>query len=278
MASTIPLWPGLAPGSERATHREAVYTGPDGRSVVRNVVSPSLTAYQPSRSTANGTAVIVAPGGGFHLLSWDYEGTVVAERLAARGVTAFVLKYRLQDTGATDGDFEAWVAAFRERYIAAGGLRPVDLANLEPVVRRLAYEDGRQAVRTLRSQAAEWGIDPGKVGFLGFSAGAFVTTAVGLSRDRDARPDFIAPIYGGAVEETIPDDAPPLFASVAADDILCRDTCVATVQAWIAAGRSAELHLYDRGDHGFGAKKLGLPVDSWMDRLLEWMQAHGYLP
>jgi acetyl esterase/lipase len=245
---------------------------------VRNVVVPTLTPYLPHPDLANGTAVIVAPGGGFHFLSWDNEGTRIAEWLVDRGVTAFVLKYRLADTGSTDESYKASMEALMQRLISQalqGG--EFDLDSLVPDVRALAYADGQEAVRLVRRRAGEWGIDQAKVGFLGFSAGAFVSTAVALSEDPAARPDFVAPIYGGAVPGSVPADAPPLFAVVAGDDLLCREHTLRTVQAWLAAGRPAELHLYESGGHGFGATKLGLPVDGWLDRLAEWMQARGLL-
>jgi acetyl esterase/lipase len=245
---------------------------------VHNVVRPTLTPYRADPEIANGTAVVVAPGGAFRYLAWDYEGLDVAQWLVARGVTAFVLKYRLVDTGASEEEISASVAALhlslqaeREHW----SLRPGDLA---PDVEPLAAADGAQAIRYVRAHAAEWGVDPDRVGMLGFSAGAFVTTAVALTRDAGARPSFVAPIYGGGVTGDVPLHAPPLFCAVAADDPLCLDSTLRTYQAWQAAGRPAELHVYENGGHGFGTKKLGLPVDSWMDRLADWMQSRGYLP
>jgi acetyl esterase/lipase len=279
VTENIRLWPGVAPGSENATHAEASFSAEFGGGyLLRNVVEPTLTAYLPDPALANGTAVVVAPGGGFHFLSWDNEGTRIAEWLSERGVSAFLLKYRVADTGATDAHFAAKVMSLQAEWAPDGVVRPVDLDGLAPEVQELAYADGREAVRLIRTGASEWGIDPAKVGFLGFSAGAFVTVAVALSDDPAVRPDFVAPIYGGSVRGAmVPADAPPLFAVVAADDTLCRDHCVSTVQAWLQAGRPAELHLYEQGGHGFGASKTGHPVDGWLDRLAEWMQTRGFL-
>jgi acetyl esterase/lipase len=272
------LWPGTAPGSEGATHREASHVDDTGGVVLRNVVEPSLTPVLPDPSLANGSAVIVAPGGGFHMLSWDNEGTRFAERFAQCGVAAFVLRYRLADTGETQDEFVQLMTALAASWMTPDGILPIDVDALVPEVQELAFADGRAAVRLVRDRASEWGVDPAKVGFLGFSAGAFVATAVAVSDDPADRPDFVAPIYGGAAPVAVPADAPPLFAMVAADDGLCRDTCMATASAWMGAGRPAELHVYERGGHGFGASKLGLPVDGWFERFTEWMQSHGFVP
>jgi acetyl esterase/lipase len=267
----------MAPGSEGASHSESELRQ-DESVIVRNVVRPTLTPFLPDPAVANGTAVVVAPGGGFHFLAWDYEGTHVAAWLAARGVTAFLLKYRLADTGPTEETYATAMGSLMQRLISeavhGGG---VDLDGLAPDIRHRAYADGEEAVRLVRRRAAEWSVDPARIGFLGFSAGAFVATATALTQDELARPDFVAPIYGGHAPGPVPETAPPLFAVVAADDGLCRRTCVETAQAWMQAGRPTELHVYERGGHGFGARKLGLPVDGWMDRLADWMHSGGFL-
>jgi acetyl esterase/lipase len=249
-----------------------------GGAVLRNVVEPTLTPVLPDPALANGTSVIVAPGGGFHILSFDNEGTRIAEWFAQRGVTAFVLAYRLADTGETEADFVRVFSQAVGLFTGEDGPRPIDIDRLVPEVQELAYADGRQAVRAVRARAADWGLDGAKLGFLGFSAGAFVATSVAVTDELEARPSWVAPIYGGAAPRHVPVDAPPLFAMVAGDDVLCRDTTVETATAWLRAGRPAEVHVYERGGHGFGARKLGLPVDSWFERLTEWMHAHGLLP
>ena len=273
----IRLWDGVAPGSEDVTWREIISRGANGETAVRNVVVPTLTPVLPDPALENGTAVIVAPGGGFTYLAWDHEGMSVAEWLAQRGVAAFVLKYRVADTGETDEDFAAAMAALFARLIPDGRPRPVDLDTLSEV-RQLAFADGAQAMRVLRGRASEFGFKPDAVGFVGFSAGAFVATSVALHEDSGVRPDFVAPIYGGAPFAPVGAGTPPLFSVVAADDTLCFDTTLETFRAWQAAGRPAELHVYDQGGHGFGTTKHGLPSDSWLDRLGDWMHAHGYLP
>lgn len=280
MTETIHLWDGVAPGSEHATHTEAAFRDEPADDLrIRNVVQPTLTPCLPDPSLANGTAVIIAPGGGFRMLSWESEGTEVATYLTQRGVAAFVLKYRLVDTGETDEDFHRSTAEFIAELRSGGSFRQIlDPVEIAPGVVPLAIEDGKQAVRTVRSRAPEWGIRPDAVGFVGFSAGGFVATAVALSEDLTARPDFVAPIYGAGATSPVDGDAPPFFSAVAADDELCLDGCVSTFGRWRAAGRPAELHVYGEGGHGFGARKRGLPIDSWLDRLGDWMQAAGYLP
>jgi acetyl esterase/lipase len=239
--------------------------------VARNVSRPTLTPYLPH--DGSGTAVIVAPGGAFHFLSMTYEGTTVAELLRDRGVAAFLLKYRLADTGTTPEDFAAALSALSAR--AAG--QPVSSSTTDQEAHLRAFADGRRAVWLLREQASDWAIDRSRIGFLGFSAGAFVATAAALSEDPLERPDFVAPIYGGAAIRPVPADAPPWFCAVAADDALCLDTCLDGFAAWRAAGVPAELHLYERGGHGFGTRPQGLPVDGWSDRFLEWMQSRQLL-
>lgn len=229
-----------------------------------------MYAAHPTKATT--AAIIVAPGGGFTILAWENEGVRIAEWFVQQGVTAFVLKYRLPDTGETEADFRAWAAS-----IFSGQSRPAGWDEHAAEVRAQAVEDGRQAVRLIRARGGEWGIDPTRVGMIGFSAGAFLATAVATSDESTARPDFVVPVYGGAAE-TVPADAPPLFAVAATDDPLGLATCVAITQAWLQAQRPAELHLYEKGGHGFGARKQGLPIDGWIDRLRDWMQAHELVP
>ncbi|MEA2284330.1 MAG: hypothetical protein QOJ21_373 [Solirubrobacteraceae bacterium] len=269
----IPLWPEGAPGSEGWAHeeRESVITDPEtgaGFRAVRNVTQPSLTAFAPPAGLATGTAVIVCPGGAHHLLSIDHEGIDAARWLAHRGITAFVLKYRLIATPASDADFEA-----RFRHVMS---EPALLATLmTPEHRALVLADGRRAVALVRERAAEWHVAPDRIGILGFSAGGSVAVAVGLHHDAASRPDFVAPIYTGVQEEVaVAADAPPLFLALASDDPLGDLIVGASVRlftAWLAAGRSAEMHAYATGGHGFGTNRQDLPIDGWLDRFHDWL-------
>jgi acetyl esterase/lipase len=255
-------------GSESWTHteREVFHAGIQ-TPVVFNVVQPTLTPVLPEGGVVGGRAVVICPGGGFHLLAIEHEGTDVARWLAARGVACFILRYRLAQCFTDDPGAE-----FNARWQAG---REVLDAFLAPIV-RLAMADGLAAVRHVRANAATWGVDPARVGIMGFSAGGAVTASVALNYDADSRPAFAAPVYpvydmvpGSG---SVPADAPPLFLCAAADDGLgLAPHSMRMYEDWIATGRMAELHMYARGDHGFGMRKLGLPVDGWIERFHEWM-------
>lgn len=276
----IPLYSGVAPGSENAQQKEAETLAPGNQKRVRNITQPTLTAYLPERDKANGTAVIIAPGGGFMFLSIDMEGHDVARWLRARGVAAFVLKYRVMDTG-TEEEYQKQVAGLM-RAMQASATAPAPPAPPAPNPARqkvveLAVTDGEQAVKLVRQRAAEWGIAPDRVGLLGFSAGGMVTMGVVMKNDAASRPNFAAPIYGGSVNgQAVAADAPPLFITVANDDPASVGSAKLYLE-WKAAKRPAELHIYAKGGHGFGMNKRGLPVDSWIDRFGEWLEAQGLL-
>ncbi len=209
----IPLYSGAAPGSESWTHKEKEYFSPIfNTQVVTNVVNPTLTVYLPEAANDRKTAVIICPGGGFHALSINSEGVDVAKWLNARGIAAFVLKYRLVPTGA-DGVQEM---------MAKSSNRQKMQDDVTPVV-PLAVADGIAAVSYVRKQARELGVSPQHIGLMGFSAGGTVASAVAFAYSAENRPDFVAPIYPymGAVKEAdVPKDAPPLFIVAATNDQL----------------------------------------------------------
>ena len=248
----IPLYPGVAPGSENATYAEQETIGPqDHIRRISNITHPVLLVYLPEAAIATGTAWIVAPGGGFRYLAIDYEGTDVARWLNANGIAAFVLKYRVARTG-DDGEKDPAIAQDR-RQVATG----------------FALADGQQAVRVVRSHAAEWGIAPDRIGVIGFSAGGYVAAAVALHHDAANRPNFAAPIYPAVLGDiTVLPDAPPLFLVHADNDVTLSsvDNTVRLYTAWKKANIPAEMHIYLKGAHGFGMKKLDLPTDTWVDR------------
>ena len=264
----VPLWPGAAPGSEDWDQMEQESVMPGGLRVIRNVARPTLTAYSSDSAFANGTAVIVCPGGGFHFLSIGMEGTDVATWLNAHGVTAFVLKYRLLRT---DDDFATQV------WRNLGD--PTRMAALMQPLRPLLVADGQQAVRLVRQRAAEWGIQADRIGIMGFSAGGTVTSAVALRHDAGSRPDFAAAIYGAGWEDIpAPPDAPPMFVLCADDDPLIPSTVsLGLYSKWKAAARPVELHVYRKGGHGFGMRKQGLPTDTWIERFGDWLAGQGLL-
>src|SRR5262249_44143275 len=282
--SVVPVWPKDAPGSENWTQKETEFQFDKNQPrMVSNVVRPTLTAFLPDKTKANDTAVSVCRGGGFHFLSWESEGTQAAEWLRARGVAAFVLKYRLVDTGATEEEFRQRMQVFFKLMAAiqkdyAEGKRTVRPKEMLEVY-KLASEDGRQAVKLVREHAADWGIQPDRIGIMGFSAGGMVTTAVATQYEESGRPNFAAPIYGpGYGSAKGPGDAPPLFLVCASDDgLVPPGESIRLYSEWKAAGKSAELHIYAKGGHGFGMRKQALPSDSWIDRFSDWLDQQGLL-
>jgi acetyl esterase/lipase len=264
----IPVWPGVAPGSEGWTQQEQMTNASASLdiTVVRNVTRPTLTAHLPEPGLATGAAVIVCPGGAFHFLAIEHEGTDVARWLTVRGVAAFILKYRLAPTPAADEDF---LRQLQERFADRERLDTA-IAQIRP----LTIADGRQAVRVVRQRAAEWGVASARIGIMGFSAGGTVAAGAAFADDADSRPDFAAPIYAAPWElPPVPAGAPPLFLAVADDDPFAVSASVPLYLAWKGAGHSAELHIYARGGHGFGMRAQGLPADHWIDRFGEWLRA-----
>ena len=241
-----------------------------GSTFARNVTVATLTPFLPSAAKATGAAVIVAPGGGFRTLSMNNEGWDVARALADRGVAAFVLKYRLNQTPADMGEFGREMAR-----MFSGTAKPQP--QQDPAV-TLAPQiaDARAAFTLVRSRAKEWRIDPDRVGMAGFSAGAMLTMSTALY-GQDAKPAFIANIYGPLTAVTVPADAPPLFIALAADDPFFARSGFGLVESWQAARRPVELHLYEQGGHGFGMYPKTTTSTGWFDAVARWLGMHGYL-
>jgi acetyl esterase/lipase len=266
-SEVLSLWPDGAPGSERWQNQEKdyVFVEPWPHRITRNVTNPNLTVYLPEPAAATGTGVIVAPGGAHHFLAVDHEGHDVARWLNARGIAAFVLKYRVIQTPDDD-------AAFLE----ARDNIPERLRELMPTHWPLALADGQQAVRVVRQHADAWRLRADRIGIMGFSAGGHLAAGVVLAGDASSRPDFVAPIYGAIWEDiSVPADAPPLFTAVASNDPIALKSCLAVYTAWQAAGRQAEIHCYAQGGHGFGMARQDLPSDGWIERFGEWLVAQG---
>ncbi len=263
----IDLWPGTPPGSE-AWKQPEITAGNAGNRRIMNVSRPALTAYLPDPSAATGTAVIIAPGGGFVWLSIDSEGHDVAKWLASRGVAGIVLKYRLLQL---EGREPAQVTQSANAALGAV-MRDHSLFN---EYGKFAIADGIQAIKVVRSRAAEWGILPGRVVLMGFSAGAVLASAVLLQSE--ARPDYAALIYGGPFNEVppIPQGLPPVFLAVAQDDATAEPVVSRFHTALKAAGYRPELHLFSAGGHGFGMRKQGRTSDHWIDEFFYWLEAHG---
>ena len=255
-AQTLNIWPGVAPGSEEWTQKERIVEDTPIGAVIFNVVTPTLTAYLPDRAKATGTGVIIAPGGAFVALAVGLEGENVARWLQERGIAAFVLKYRIVEK--------------REEGMPTN--MDMDKAG------KYGIADGIQALKVVREHAKEWGIAPDKVGFLGFSAGAMVTSGTLLQEDKAERPSFAALIYGApfGVMPAIPKELPPVFLAWAQDDAMARGFIVKFRDALESAGNKPEVHAFSSGGHGFGLKKQGTSSDHWIDIFYSWLQAQGF--
>jgi len=280
------IWPGTPPGSEQATWHEQSSNAPGPvtpNRMVRNVALPTITLFKPAPGKANGTAIIIAPGGAFMFLMVDYEGYTMARWMAEQGVTAFVLRYRVAHTPENEADMPAFMKNLAkdlgESSAAAGSGPPKGTAAMEQA-RLWGEEDGRQAIRYVRQHAGQFGIDPHRIGIAGFSAGGGVTMGAVMQHDAESRPDFAAPIYAAYRSATpVPADAPPLFIALADDDKLVPPMAGARLyEAWHSAGKSAELHIFDKGGHGFGMNKQKLPSDVWIDLFRTWLADQGFVP
>ena len=263
----INIWPGIAPGSEQWKQKESMLgSGPRQRIV--NVTTPTLTAYLPDPAKATGTAVIIAPGGGFIFLGTDTHE--IAEWLAARGIAVFVLKYR---TAALDGETETQLNQ-------AGGARFGAQLNNHALIAedgKYGIADGIQSIKVVRAHASEWGVAPDRVVFMGFSAGGMITEYAAVQPDESARPNYAAPIYGAPfpAPPPIPKGLPPFFMEMAQDDNLAGPYIVAFYDALKAAGYKPEFHIYEHGGHGWSMRKQGTTSDHWIEEFYWWLEAHG---
>ena len=251
-------WPGLINPPVQEV------TSSDGEAIY-NVSDPAYTAFLPESARNTRTAVLVAPGGAFRQLSINSEGNRVATWLAERGVAAFVLKYRLvQQTGPQF----SWMARTKEIPINVSG---------EPGV-----ADTIRAIAMIRERAAEYAIDPDKLVAIGFSAGAHAVAHAAMNADVKARPNYVAPIYGGPFGGIppipAPDSAeklPPMFLAMAQDDTLVGGEVREFYAQLFTKGYRPELHLYMSGSHGFGMNVTGNTSDLFIDQCFAWMQAQG---
>jgi acetyl esterase/lipase len=264
--AAVPLWAGGAPGSEGKTAPELVIADGENDHRVSSINVPSLAPYLVRGATAPVAAVIILPGGGDRFLSIDMEGYDVAKYLSGHGVAAFVLKYRLaREQGST--------------YTIEGN----------------ALDDTQRAIRTVRARAAEWGVDPARVGVMGFSAGGELTMMAveryhaeagtgGDAIDRESdKPSFVALMYPGSVTADmvakVSKDMPPAFMLCGADDSPAISQRLAELfVAWRKAGVSAELHEYAGVGHGFGLRfnQHGAVAD-WPQVFVQWMETKGLL-
>jgi acetyl esterase/lipase len=266
-ALTLNVWPDQAPGEKGALAAEKTefFKGPLPKKQVSNVSKPMLEVFRPAKGQANGTAVVICPGGGFNVLMMDYEGEDCATWLNTLGVTTIVLKYRVP------------VRPGGPRYLAA-------------------LQDTQRALSLVRSKAAEWGLDPKRIGILGFSAGGEAAALLATGHDKlsypavdavdqvNSRPDFFLAVYPGGLAENgslladvhVTKDTPPTFITVANNDPASEGS-VLLYQALKKAGVSAELHIYADGVHGFGMRPSPEPHATWTARLADWLKQQGLL-
>jgi acetyl esterase/lipase len=266
--TAIELGTGALPGATASEAWHSQY----GSVFARNVTVATLTPFLPDPGKANGTAVIVAPGGGFTTLSMENEGWDVARALAAKGVAAFVLKYRLNQT---PQDLAGYEAAMRAMFSGKGGPPRGNPADMMAGI-ATQITDARAAFALVRKRSTEWHVNPGRVGMVGFSAGAMLTLATTL-KGEEAKPAFIGIIYGPMASVTVPADAPPLFVALAADDPLFGNAGYGMIDSWRAAKRPVEFHLFEQGGHGFGMYPKTTTSTGWFDEFVRWMAMHDLL-
>lgn len=247
-----------------------------GDPMARNISTATLTPFLPAPGKANGAAVIVAPGGGFRWLSMGNEGWEVAQALAEKGIAAFVLKYRLFPTPESLDDFSAWMNRPRTAPAASSDTSKnatppsppqMDLSN------QLA--DAEAAYALICQRAKEWGVDTGRIGMIGFSAGAGLTMHSTL-HSKTMKLAFIGPIYGGMGPVEVPKNAPPMFNVIASDDFLFGNQ-FGVIQSWYKAGIPVEFHLYQNGGHGFGLGNPNRTSNRWFDAFMYWLEVNRFL-
>jgi acetyl esterase/lipase len=265
----IQVWPGAAPGSEHDSRKEVMTVSPfsPDAHIVRNVSVPTLTVFQPKSGNSSGTAVLICPGGGFRMLSIDLEGYQVADWFAQHGVTAFVLKYRVAETPASDADFIPPNASMQE--IMKRATAPLPQGQVA-----ISISDGIQALKVVRRNASKYGFRADRVVALGFSAGGAVVIGAASAPNPSDRPNYVAPIYGAFLPEMSapPKEAPPFFLAVADDDPLVGSMVFRLFTSLRDEGATPELHAYRSGSHGFSMRTLGTS-DHWLQEMWWWMES-----
>jgi acetyl esterase/lipase/ubiquinone/menaquinone biosynthesis C-methylase UbiE len=272
----LDVWPGKVPGEVGTIGPEQAKTAtqPDGTAVITsltNVSKPTLTVCRPETSKNTGAAVLVFPGGGYNALAWDHEGEQVARWLNSAGIMAAVLKYRVPRREGTSKE--------------------------TPPIQALM--DAQRAISLVRSKAAGWGVDPKRIGVLGFSAGGHLAAWSATNFDKRAydkmdpsdeascRPDFAVMIYPGGVVKAgttelspairVTPKTPPCFFAHAGDDRVSPENSVMMYLALKRAAVPAELHIYASGGHGFGLRPTGKPAATWPKRCEDWLRASGVI-
>ncbi|MBS1509469.1 MAG: alpha/beta hydrolase [Bacteroidetes bacterium] len=263
----VQIYTGAAPGSENWNWEEGIDNNNAWKTqVAYNVTKPSLTIFTPDSAVANGTALIICPGGGFLALLMGNEGYDEANWLVKKGVTCFVLKYRLAHINTTNP-----VQYFNDA--VHGGDKEKQKQQMDDVPYSIA--DGKAAIAYVRAHAKEFNIDSNKIGIMGFSAGGTVAAAAAFNYTRENKPNFVVPVYAffpKAMQGTVAEDAPPMFIAVAANDPLnLQSHSIDLFTAWNTAKKDVELHVYNQGGHGFGMRVQHVTSDTWIERLAEWL-------
>ncbi len=270
--AAIELWPGKPPGETGEPLEEKFDEPKPGDRGIKRITSvgrPTIAVHRPAKDKDSGAAIVVAPGGGYRMLAFEHEGTDVAAWLTSIGVTAVLLKYRVPQ-------------------------RPGDGEN------KLPLQDAQRAISITRSRAAEWGVDPARIGIMGFSAGGHLGANASTNYDRRAyeavdaadqaacRPDFAVLVYPGGILDRqdreklsaqirVTKETPPSFLVVSSDDKGSAPGTLRLFQSLRDAGVPAELHVYAAGGHGYGMRKVDQPCASWPQRCEEWMRSRGLL-
>jgi acetyl esterase/lipase len=274
-ALVLDVWPGPTPGPAQPPGDEKITTQKIGNGSIKrvaNVSHPTITIRKPPNDRDTGAAVLICPGGGYQSLSWDLEGEDVVEWLNSIGVTGIILKYRVP-----------------KPIPVTPGIQPIG-----------PLQDAQRALSLVRSKAADWGIDPQRIGIIGFSAGGHLATSVSCNFDKrsyeatdptdqvSCRPDFAILLYPAyllvrdkldlAPDIRIRKECPPTFIAHAGDDGLVKvDNCLQAYRALKMAGVPAELHVYTTGGHGFGLRPNKRPSSTWPQRAADWLKAQGFL-
>jgi dienelactone hydrolase len=303
----VKIWDGPAPGAENWIQKEYrfEYQSPiwhEKNIALFNVVEPTLTVFLPDTKKANGTAMIVCPGGGFTALSWDNEGLNVGRKLAEMGITAFVLKYRI---GYSGGNLEEVNLVARTSY---GGeqrtpestelgkknaeitqsitatypgqkentvVQNSTLAKNQGNIQYMAGDDGRRAVEYVRKNAEKWKINPDKIGMIGFSAGGMVALDVAFNHTEQSKPNIIGVMYGVFGARGVPADPMPLFVGATQHEAL--GGTAALYQSWSEARLPAEIHSFTSSNHGFGYRNNDDSVNSWIDLFYNFLKKTGFV-
>lgn len=239
--------------------------------VALNVTRPHLEIFLPDPAKATGAAMVVAPGGSFVSLAMEREGYGAARWLNERGITAFVLKYRLKPFAGTAGKVPL---KWRK---GSAGIQGLPAPDFVPAV-AAAREDATQALCLVRSLAPRWGISTDRIGIMGFSAGAATAVNAATHAENACKANLLVSVYGFLLEGyKVPPSAPPMFAVAASDDVLVPSSAsVALYQTFRDAGISSELHIFEDGEHGFGTLQQGKSSDQWLAALDNWLGRHNF--